>query len=78
DANMLAASKGESCVLLDDKALLHGPTGAKVQGSVSAKLTGGGSSVEAGPAGVTASGPEVNASAKGIMTIAGAIVKINM
>lgn len=59
------------------EAAVTGATKATVSGSTEATLSGGGGSVKASPAGVDASGAQVNVTGQGMVNIAGAVVKIN-
>jgi type VI secretion system secreted protein VgrG len=59
------------------QATMTGQTKAKVSGAAEAALEGGGGAVKATPAGVDASGPQVNLTGQGMVNIAGAVVKIN-
>jgi hypothetical protein len=59
------------------QATMTGQTKAKVSGAAEAALEGGGGAVKATPAGVDASGPQVNITGQGMVNVAGAVVKLN-
>jgi type VI secretion system secreted protein VgrG len=77
DANVLAQSVPGSKVLLDADALVEGVAKATVSGSAEATLTAGGGTVKTSPSGVDASGPMINVTGSGMVSISGAMVKVN-
>ena len=77
DANVLAQSVPGSKLVLDASATMEGTAKATVKGSAEGTLTDGGGTVKTSPAGVEASGPKVDISGTGMVSIGGGIVKVN-
>jgi len=77
DANVLAQSVPGSKLVLDASATMEGTAKATVKGSAEGTLTAGGGTVKTSPAGVEASGPKVDISGTGMVSIGGGIVKVN-
>jgi type VI secretion system secreted protein VgrG len=77
DSNVLAQSVPGSKVVLDANATMTGTAKATVQGAAEATLTAGGGTVKTSPAGVDVSGPMVNVSGSGAVSITGGVVKVN-
>jgi len=77
DANVTAESAAGSKLALDANAAMEGVAEATVNGPASATLSGGSGSVKADPAGVAISGPKVDVSGQAMVSVAGAMVKIN-
>ena len=77
DSNVLAQSVPGSKVVLDANATMTGTAKATVQGAAEATLTAGGGTVKTSPAGVDASGPMINVSGSGAVSITGGVVKVN-
>ena len=77
DANVAAQSVAGSKVVLDANAAMEGSANASVKGAVEATLAGAAGSVKADPAGVAVSGPKVDVAGQAMVSIAGAMVKIN-
>jgi type VI secretion system secreted protein VgrG len=77
DANVLAQSSGGSKVQLDGDAAMQGAAKAAVTGATEATLSAAGGTVKTSAAGVEASGPKVDINGQTMVTIAGAMVKIN-
>ena len=66
-----------SKVTLDTNAAMVGISKALVQGAVEGTVTAGGGTVKTSPSGVDASGPMINVTGSGVVTITGAMVKVN-
>jgi type VI secretion system secreted protein VgrG len=77
DSNVLAQSVGGSKVVLDANALVKGTAKATVQGTAEGTVTAGAGTVKTSPSGVDASGPMVNVSGSGAVSITGGVVKVN-
>jgi type VI secretion system secreted protein VgrG len=77
DANVAAQSVAGSKVVLDANAAMEGTVNASVKGAVEATLAGAAGSVKAGPAGAEVAGPKVDVNGQTMVSIAGAMVKIN-
>jgi type VI secretion system secreted protein VgrG len=77
DGNVLAQSVAGSKVALDANAMVEGVAKATVSGSAEATLTAGGGTVKTSPSGVDASGPMINVTGSGMVSISGAMVKVN-
>ncbi len=77
DANVTAQSAGGSTLQLDSNAAMSGTAKATVSGAVEATLDASGGSVKATPASVAVSAPTVDVSGQAMVSIAGAMVKIN-
>jgi len=77
DANVTAESAGGSKVQLDTNAAMEGAVNASVTGGVEASLAGAAGNVKADPAGVACAGPKVDLSGQAMVSVAGAMVKIN-
>jgi type VI secretion system secreted protein VgrG len=77
DSNVLAQSVAGSKVVLDANALMEGTAKATVQGAAEGTVTAGGGTVKTSPSGVDASGPMINVSGSGAVSITGGVVKVN-
>jgi type VI secretion system secreted protein VgrG len=77
DSNMLARSVAGSKVVLDSNALMQGTAKATVQGASEGTVTAGAGTVKTSPSGVDASGPMINVSGSGAVSITGGVVKVN-
>jgi type VI secretion system secreted protein VgrG len=77
DTNVEVKSVPGSKLALDTDATLSGTAAATVKAPSGVTVSGGGGTVKADPAGVAASGAKVDVSGSAMVTIAGALVKIN-